>query len=220
MGALKCIHSIVFCTVTKLSKTNLNITIGSEKVDWMRSFRFWPESEHRFVSGPNGGIKCINSIVFCTVTKLTKTNLNITIGSKKVDLVRSFRFWSESVHLLVSVPNRGIKCIHSIVFSTVTKLTKTNLNITIGSKKVDWVRSFRFWTESVHRFVSGPNRAIKCIHSIVFLHSNETDQNEPIHHYWVQKSGLGAFVSFLTQIGASFRFVPNGGIKCINSIVF
>src|SRR6187551_1959080 len=96
----------------------------------------------RFV--PNGGIKCIHSIVFCTITKLTNTNLNIIIGSKKVDWVRSFRFWTESVHCFVSGPNRAIKCIHSIVSCTVTKLTKTNLNITIGSKKVDWVRSFRF----------------------------------------------------------------------------
>src|SRR6187455_1470230 len=36
----------------------------------------------------------------------------------------------------------------------------------------------------------------------VFLHSSETDQNEPKHHYWVQKSGLGAFVSFSARIGA------------------
>src|SRR6187200_593832 len=41
-----------------------------------------------------------------------------------------------------------------------------------------------------------------------FLHSNETDQNEPKHNYWVQKSGLGVFVSFLARIGSSFRFRP------------
>src|SRR5574344_749208 len=39
-----------------------------------------------------------------------------------------------------------------------------------------------------------------------FLHSNETDQNEPKHHYWVQKSGLGEFVLFLARIDSSFRF--------------
>src|SRR6187455_2447110 len=97
--------SMVFCTVTKLTKTNLNITIGSKIVDWVRSFCFWYESLHRFVSGTNGGIKCIYSIVFCTVTKLTKTNLNITIGSKKVDWVRSFHFWPESLHRFVSYLN-------------------------------------------------------------------------------------------------------------------
>src|SRR6187551_1860018 len=58
--------------------------------------------------------------------------------------------------------------------------------------------SFRFWPESVHSMLS--------LHG--FLHSNETDQNEPKHHYLVQKSGLGAFVSFLARIGSSFRFRP------------
>src|SRR6187551_2681191 len=108
-------------------------------------------------------------------------NQNITIGYKKEDWVHSFRFWTETVHRLVNGANRCIKCNPGTVFCTVAKLTKTNQNITIGSKKVDWVRSFRFWTGTVHRF----------------LQSNETDQNEPKHHYWFQKGGLGAFVSFL-----------------------
>src|SRR6187455_2098815 len=64
----------------------------------------------------------------------------------------SFCFW----------PNRCIKCYTGMVFCTVTKLTKTNQNITIGSKKVDWVHSFRFWRESVVGFVFGPNRCIQC----------------------------------------------------------
>src|SRR6187455_495075 len=105
-------------------------------------------------------------------------------------------------------------------FSTVTKLTKTNQNIIIGSKKVDWVRSFRFWPESVVRFGSGPNRCIKCNIGMIFLHSNETDQNEPKHHYWVEKSGLGAFVSFLARIGSSFRFRPECVHKCNFGMVF
>src|SRR6187551_51868 len=98
------------------------------------SFRFWPESVHSMQPG----------MVFCTVTKLTKTNQNITIGSKKVDWVRSFHFWRESVVRFVLGPNRCIKCYTRMSFCTVTKLTKTNQNITIGTKKVDWVRSFRF----------------------------------------------------------------------------
>src|SRR6187551_95889 len=79
------------------NETDQNITIGSKKVDWVRSFRFWPESVLRFGSGPNWSFKCNFGMAFCTVTKLTKTNQNITIGSKKVDWVRSFRFWPESV---------------------------------------------------------------------------------------------------------------------------
>src|SRR6187551_1772532 len=156
----KCNFGMVFCTVTKLIKTNQNITIGSKKVDWGAfvsfparigsSFRFRPESVH----------KCNFGMVFCTVTKLTKTNQNITIGSKKVDWVRLFRFWPESVVRFGSGPNRSFKCNFGMVFCTVTKLTKTNQNITIGSKKVDSVRSFRFLTESVVRFGSGPNRCI------------------------------------------------------------
>src|SRR6187551_748189 len=157
---LKCNIGMVFCTATKLTKTNQNITIGSQKVDWVRSFRFWPESEVRFGSGPNRCLKCNIGMVFCTVTKLTKTNQNITIGSKKVDWVRSFRFWPESVVRFGFGPNWCIKCNIGMVFCTVTKLTKTNQNITIASNKVDWVRSFRFWPESVVRFGSGPNLCI------------------------------------------------------------
>src|SRR6187455_2660565 len=125
-------------------------------------FRFWTETVHRFVNGPNRCIKCNPDMVSRTVTKLTKTEQNITIGSKKVDCVRSFRFWTETVHRFVNGPNRCIKCNPGMVSRTVTKLTKTNQNISIGSKKVDWVRSFHFWTETVHRFVNGPNRCIKC----------------------------------------------------------
>src|SRR6187551_2438335 len=96
----------------------------------------------------------------------------------------------------------------SMVFGTVTKLTETNLNITIGSKKVEWVPSFRFWPS----LVSVPARmsALNAT-ELAFLHSNETDRNEPKHHYWVQKSGLGAFVLFLARIGALFRFRPESG---------
>src|SRR6187455_801879 len=93
-----------------------------------------------------------------TVTKLTKTEQNITIGSKKVDWVRSLRFWTETVHRFVNGPNRCINFNPGMVSRTVTHLTKMNQNITTESKKVDWVRSFHFWTEPVHRFVNGPNR--------------------------------------------------------------
>src|SRR6187455_3140128 len=89
----------------------------------------------------------------------------------------------------------------SMVFCTVTKLTETNQNITVGSKKVDWCV----------RFVSGSNRCIVSVPTRIgslnatehgFLHSNETDRNKPKHHYWVQKSRLGAFVSVLARISA------------------
>src|SRR6187551_2090283 len=56
--------------------------------------------------------------------------------------------------------------------------------------------SFRFRPESVHSMLSQHG----------FLHSNETEQNEPKHHYSVQKSGVGVFVSFLARIDSSFRF--------------
>src|SRR6187551_1339146 len=185
-------HLHVFCTVTKLTKTNQNITLGSKNMDWVRSFHLWTETVHRFVNDPNGCIKCNICMVFCTVTKLTKTNQNITIGSKNLDWVRSFHFWIETVHRFVNDPNGCIKCNICMVFCTVTKLTKKNPNITIGSKNVNRVRSFRFWIETVHRFVNDPNGCIKC-------------QNEPKHHYWVQKRGLGTFVSFLDRNCASFR---------------
>src|SRR6187551_2942264 len=196
----------------ELTKTNQNITIGSKKLDWVRSFRFWRESVVRFNSGPSRCIKCYTGMVFRTVTKLTKTNQNITIGSKKLDWVRSFRSLRESVVHFGSGPNRCIKCYIGMVFCTVTKLTKTNQNITIVSKKMDWVRSFRFWPESVVRFGSGPNRCIKCNFGMVFCPVTKLTKTK--HHYWVQKSGLGAFVSFLARIGSSFRFRPESVHKC------
>src|SRR6187551_653241 len=210
----KCNFGMVFCTVTKLIKTNQNITIGSKKVDWVRSFRFWPESVVRFGSGPNRCIKCNIGVVFCTVTKPTKTNQNITIGSKKVDWVRSFHFWRESEVRFGSGPNRCLKCNIGMVFCTVTKLTKTNQNITFGSKKVDWVRSFRFWRESEVRFGSGPNRCIKCNIGMVFCtvtKLTKTNQNITIGSKkvdWVR----------------SFRFWPESVVRfgsgpnlCINA---
>src|SRR6187455_3293028 len=52
-------------------------------------------------------------------------------------------FLDESVYPFISGPDRCIKCNNGMVFGTVTKLTQTNQNITIGSKNVDWARSFR-----------------------------------------------------------------------------
>src|SRR6187551_3013095 len=62
------------------NETDENITIGSKKVDWLRSFHFWTETVHHFFNGTNRCIKCNPAMVFCTVTKLTKTSL---LGPKK-----------------------------------------------------------------------------------------------------------------------------------------
>src|SRR6187551_881397 len=146
---------MVFSTVTKVTKVNQNITIGSKKVDWVRFFRFWTEPVHDFVFGPNRCVKCNPGMVLSTVTKVTKTNQNISIGSRKVDWVRFFHFWTEPVHDFVFGPNRCVKCNPGMVLSRVMKVTKSNQNI--RSKKVDWVRSFRFWPELLRRFIFGPN---------------------------------------------------------------
>src|SRR6187551_1747492 len=97
---------MVSSTVTKLTKTNQNITIVSKKHDWVRSFHFCPELEHRFISDPNRCIESNPGKVFVTVTKPTKMNENITIGSKKHDWLRSFHCWPESVHCFDFGPNR------------------------------------------------------------------------------------------------------------------
>src|SRR6187551_3561155 len=102
---------------------------------------------NRFVFDQTQCIKCDPGMVSGTVTKLTRMNQNITIGSKNDDWVRSFRFWPESVHRFVYGPNQCIKCNHVMVFDTVTKLTKINKNITLGPK---------MWIGCV-RFISSPN---------------------------------------------------------------
>src|SRR6187551_108820 len=142
---------------------------------------------------------------FLHCNELTKTNQNITIGSKNVGWVRSFSFWPETVRRFVNDLNRCIKCNPGMVFCTVTKLTKTNQNITIGSKNVDWVRSFRFWPGTMRRFVNGLNRCIKCNPGMVFCTVPKLTKTKPKHHYRVQKRGLVAFVAFLAQNCALFH---------------
>src|SRR6187551_429689 len=117
---------------------------------WVHLFHFWPKSQHRFVSDPNRCIECNPSMISVTVTKPTKMNQNITIGSKNHDWLRSFHFCPESVHRFVFGPNRCIECNPSMVSSTVTKRTKTNQNITIVS-----INMF-----GCICFISGPNRSI------------------------------------------------------------
>src|SRR6187551_1138624 len=100
-----------------------------------------------------------------------------------------------------------------MVFGTVMKLIQSNQNVTIGSKNVDWVRSF----------VSGLNRCIVSFLARIgalkqsrhgFRHSNETDPIEPKHHYWVQERGLGAFVRFWTE---SVHHFLSGPYRCIKA---
>src|SRR6187551_2455590 len=200
---IKCNPGMIFCTVTKLTKMNQNITIGSKNVDWVRSFGFWPETMRCFVNDLNRCIKCNPGMVFCTVTKLTKTNQYITIGSKYVDWVRSFHFWPETVHGFVNDPNGCIKCNICMVFCTVTKLTKTNQNITIGSKNVDWVRSFGFWPETMRRFVNDLNRCIKCNPGMVFY--TVTKLTKTNQNITIGSKNVDAFISFLARNCASFR---------------
>src|SRR6187551_819627 len=62
-----------------------------QKHDWVDSFHFWPESEHRFIFDPNRCIECNPGMVSVTVMKPTKRNQNITIGSKKHDCCVRFK---------------------------------------------------------------------------------------------------------------------------------
>src|SRR6187455_505942 len=75
---------------------------------------------------------------------------------QKSELGAFVSFLADPVHPFVSDPNRCIKCNPGMVFGAVTKLTQTNQNITIMSRKVDWVRSFPFWTNRC--IVSFPTR--------------------------------------------------------------
>src|SRR6187455_3049899 len=87
---------------------------------------------------------------------------------------------------------------------------QTNKNITIGSKILDWVRSFHFWTEQVHRFVSGPNQCIW--HG--FWHCNKSNENEPKHHYWSKKVDWVRSFCFVSEPVHHFVSGPNRCIKC------
>src|SRR6187551_2711700 len=96
-------------------------------------------------------------MVFGTVMKLTQSNQNITIGSKNMD---SF----------ISGPNR---CIISFLTRIGTLeqprhgFRHSNETDPIEPKCQYWVQKrglgafVHFWTESVHRFIFGPNRCIK-----------------------------------------------------------
>src|SRR6187455_2799585 len=140
----KCNTDMVFSTVTKLTQTNQNINIGSKKVDWARSFRFWM---NRCIVSFSARIGALNA----TPTRFWHSNETDPNEPKQNYWVHKSGFGTfvlfldELVHRFISSPNRCIKCNTSMVFGTVTKLTQTNQNITIGSKKVDWVLSFCFW---------------------------------------------------------------------------
>src|SRR6187551_90221 len=75
-----------------------------QKIEFCAFVLFEADSVHRFISDPNRCIKCNPGMVFGVVTKLTQTNQNITVGSKKVDRLRSFRFWM--IPCIVSFPTR------------------------------------------------------------------------------------------------------------------
>src|SRR6187551_2315431 len=138
-------HDFLHCNETDQNEPKHHYWVQKRGLGTFVSF--WPETVRRFVNGLNRCIKCNPGMVFCTVTKQTKTNQNITIGSKNMDWVRSFGFWPETMRRFVNDLNRCIKCNPGMVFYTVTKLTKTNL---LGPKK---------WIGCVH-FVSGPKVCI------------------------------------------------------------
>src|SRR6187551_2359763 len=147
------------------------------------------------------------SMVFCTVTKLTETDLNITIGFKK---------WFGCVRF-ISFPNRSIVSVPA----RISALNATEHGFSHSNETDRNEPKHHYWVQKKSIgcvcFVFGPNRSIVSVPARIsalnatehgFLHSNETDRNDRKHHYWVQKSGFGAFVSFLSRIGASFRFRP------------
>src|SRR6187551_866910 len=150
-------------------------------------------------------------MVFGTVTKLTKTKQNISIGSKNMDWVRSFV--SGLNRCIVSFPAQiGALKQPRHGFRRSNEADQNEPKHQYWVQNVDWVRSF----------VSGPNWCIVSFPPRIgalkqprhgFRHSNETDQNEPKHHYWVQKRGLGAFIRFWTESVHRFVSGPNRCIK-------
>src|SRR6187551_3510923 len=196
---------MVFCSVTKLNEMNLNITTGSKELDWVRSFHFWPESEHRFGSGRNQCIKCYREWFLHS----NETDANEPKHHYWVQKSGLGAFVSGPNRSIVSVPTR-IRALnateHGFLHSNETDRNEP--------KHHCWVQK-----SGLCAFVSflariGPSFCVPARISALnatehgFLHSNETDRNKPKHHYWVQKSGLSALVSFLARISASLRFQP------------
>src|SRR6187551_1345359 len=143
---------MVFCTVTKLTKTNQNITLGPKK--WIGCVRFISGTNRKFVSVP------------ARIGAFNATRHGFLHSNKTDQNEPKHHYWVQKSGAVVSFPARigswsrfRPEWVHSMqpgmVFCTVTKLTKTNQNITIGSKKVDWVRSFRFRPEWVHSMQPG-----------------------------------------------------------------
>src|SRR6187455_1535231 len=98
-----------------------------------------------------------------------------------------------------------------MVFGTVTKMTQTNQNIAIGSKKLDWVCCFVCGSNQYNiSFLARIGALKQPRHG--FRHSSKTDQNKPKKIYWVQKRGLGAFVHFWTE---SVHRFASGTNRCI-----
>src|SRR6187551_1815073 len=135
---------MVFGTVMKLTKMNQNINIGSKKVDWVRSFCFWPESVDRFFSARLGAVNATRH-GFRHSNETDQNEPKLQYWFQKSGLVAFISFLARIGASFLFCPTRCIKCNPGMVFDTITKLTQMNPNITIGSIKVDWVRSFCFW---------------------------------------------------------------------------
>src|SRR6187551_3296167 len=168
---------MVFGTVTKLIQSNQNVTIGSKNVDWVRSF----------ISGLNRCIVSFSAHIGALKQPphgFRHSNETDPIEQKHQYWVQKsgwgafVHFWTESVLYFISGPNRCIKWNPDMVFGTATKLTKTNQNFTIGSKNVDWVRSFvSILNRCIVSFLARIGALKQPRHG--FRHSNETDPIEP-----------------------------------------
>jgi hypothetical protein len=188
---------------TKIVRTHQNMSLGSNWVDQVRSLRkilmqlrgtkFCTSSARfalSFKSQPNGP----------SCTKFVRTHQNMSLGSNGVDRVhwlrktptrlRGMNFCTNSAHFapnFVSQPNGR----------NAPKLYEMHQNISLGTNRIYWVRSFRkisMWLRATNfctssagfapSFVSQPNGP-KCTKIV---------RNAPKHEFRVQWCGMGAFV--------------------------
>ena len=134
-------------------------------------------------------------------TKHCETDRNISLGSNRVDWVCSLwknPTWLRGTNFCIVLYR--VWCSYEII-PNAPKYCETDRNISLGSARVDWIRSLR----KIPTWLRGPNFCINCTSSPNFAPTfmqlrndpkcTQTLWNAPKHEIRVQWGGSGAFVA-------------------------
>jgi len=205
-----------------------NMSLGSNRVDWVWSLRKIPTWLH----GTNFCINCTSSHYFVPSfmqlrndPKWTQTLCNSPKHEFRVQWNGLGAFVAKNPDVTSWHPVfHRVSCSYETIPNAL-KHYATGENMSLGSNGVDWVRSLR----KIPTWLLGTNFCINCTSSHYFVPSfmqlrndpkwSQTLCNSPKHEFRVQWSGLGAFVaknrdvtswhSVFHRVSCSYEMIPN-----------